>query len=205
MVWVLYASQTKLCPLRDYTLKQTAHPDRRNTPGNKHGDIYTCASQSMQQKQGLGKTSCWQGITQTRLSPPQSTHRAEACASHSSSLSLRCLWARVNCQEHSILARSNTTPPPPQCYTPPTVRLVASGSLWSQPQWNSMFPTFPPSAFTLHSFPNCSKQGFFTITNPGHCYSPADVQGLCRVQSGANSTPIQWSRRTDSKLTLTSL
>lgn len=205
-------SQTKLSPQRLHSETDCSPAQKKHT-GNKHEDIYICASQSVPQKRGLGKTSCWQGITQSRLSPSKSTHRTEkpVLKSFSQPLSLRCLWVRVNCQEHSILARpNNTTAPPPQLYMPPTsnVRLVAPGSLWSQPQWNPMSPPFPtlPSPFII--FLTSQSKTFFwflIITNPGHCYSPADVQGLCRVQSGANSTPIEWSRGTDSKRTPTSL
>lgn len=49
------SNKTVPISLRDYTLKQTAHKGRRNTPGKKHEDIYIGASQPMQQKQGLGK------------------------------------------------------------------------------------------------------------------------------------------------------
>lgn len=66
----------KIVPIsiRDYSPKQRLLTTVKETPGNKHKDIYISASQSVQQKQGLGKTSCWQVITQTRLSPLQSTH-----------------------------------------------------------------------------------------------------------------------------------
>lgn len=65
VVAVLNKSQTKLSvpiSLKDHTLKQrlltrAEEPHR----GNKHQGIYICASQPMQQKQDLGKASCWLG------------------------------------------------------------------------------------------------------------------------------------------------
>lgn len=69
-------SQTKLSPQKLHSETDCSPAQKKHT-GNKHEDIYICASQSVPQKRGLGKTSCWQGITQSRLSPSQSTHRTE--------------------------------------------------------------------------------------------------------------------------------